>query len=95
MKKMLFSAIAMVAFSVSGFASTEVVEKNEKIEAVTSDTPCADQWSKDYNALRDAGYSHNTAVAIANADFNDCIETNYPSTNQQTRVGLTRVGLKG
>jgi len=75
MKKILFVAIATVAFAGTTFAANEVVEK---VEVVNSNTPCADQWSKDYEALREAGYSHNTSVAIADVDFNDCLDTNYP-----------------
>ena len=80
MKKLVFSALACVAFAGSGFAANEVNEQVDQFEAVASDTPCADQWTKDYNALIDAGYSHNTAVAIANSDFNDCMDSTYPTS---------------
>jgi len=42
MKKMLFSAIAMIAFTISANAANEVVES---VEVVTTSTSCATQYS--------------------------------------------------
>ncbi len=73
--------MALTAFTFSTMANNEVKENEEvvNIEVEESSTPCADQWSKDYKALRDAGYSFYTSVAIANADFEDCLDETYGS----------------
>lgn len=42
-----------------------------------SDTPCADQYARDLQALEGANFGHKTAVAIATADFNDCMDKTY------------------
>lgn len=74
MKKMLFSAIAMVAFAGSALASNEQVEK---FEAVVSDTPCADAWSVDYDYYRIIGYSPSEANKRATENFEKCMKTTY------------------
>jgi hypothetical protein len=81
MKKVVFSLVVFMAFSVSAFANTVEVKEEvvvlELQELVVSDTPCADEWVKNYNALRDAGFGMNTAFAIADLDFEDCMEETY------------------
>ena len=69
MKKLFFSAICAMAFS-NGFASN-VVLMNE------SETPCFDQYLKDKAALKSVGLSDNTAEAIANMDFEECLDRTY------------------
>lgn len=88
MKKILFSAIAMVAFAGSAFASNEVNEQVEKLEIVNSSTPCADMWTTDYNYYRAIGYTVQESNKRANENFDKCIETTYPSTKPSTSVGL-------
>ncbi len=85
MKKMLFSAIAMVAFAGSAFASNEQVEK---FETIASETPCADMWSTDFNYYRAIGYTVQESNKRANENFDKCMETTYPSTKPSTSVGL-------
>jgi len=81
MKKVFFSAVALVAFSFAGMAN-EIVEtkiksiQKENVEQV-SETPCYDQYVKDKKALKAAGFSENTSEAIANSDFEDCLEITY------------------
>jgi hypothetical protein len=83
MKKNILSLVAFMAFSVVAFANTieikeEVVVKEEITkELIESDTPCADQWSVNYDAMRWAGISHNTAILIADLDFEDCLDETY------------------
>lgn len=78
MKKFMFSAVALVAFSFAGMANNGVVEKIElkKLDIVKA-LPCFEQYKKDKAGLLAAGYSENTAEAIATADFNDCLEATY------------------
>jgi len=80
MKKMIFSAVALVAFSFAGMAN-EIEEKKEivvKTIETTSDTPCADMWSKDVDFLMDEfGASLDTAMALADNAFEKCLDDMY------------------
>lgn len=90
MKKFMFSAIALVAFSFAGMANNSVEEnifsetKNNieivsEAESLKSDTPCADKWELTYDGLRDVGYSHEYALGYADSIFNQCMTETYPS----------------
>jgi hypothetical protein len=74
MKKMLFSAIALVAFTVTSMAGEiKPVEKEIK-----SETPCADQWVRDMNDLQGGfGATYEEALICADRCFEKCLETTY------------------
>ena len=83
MKKFVFSAVAMMAFSVSSMANTVIVEdqldsKLIEVELV-SDTPCADGAMEVYNLLRDMGLTHNEAWRLSDIAFKKCMKRTYPS----------------
>ena len=84
MKKFMFSAVALVAFSFAGMANNSVendviiendVAKEELL--LVSDTPCADKWELTYDGLRDLGYSHDYANGYADSIFNQCMDETY------------------
>lgn len=50
-------------------------EVNELL--LESDTPCADQWVQNYNALINAGIGPMTAETIADIDFETCLNQHY------------------
>ena len=76
---MLFSAIAMVAFTLSANAANEAVES---IDVITTDFPCSDSWSVDYNYYIAIGWSHEDAVKRSNENFNKCLDTFYPKVDE-------------
>ncbi len=81
MKKVFFSAVALVAFSFAGMAN-EIEEKKVEVKTIEikkiSDTPCADMWSKDVEFLMDEfGASLDTAMALADNAFEKCLEDMY------------------
>jgi hypothetical protein len=79
MKKMIFSAVALVAFSLAGMANNGEGEKKveTKKEVSTRALPCFEQYKKDKTGLIAAGFSENTASAIAESDFMDCLDNTY------------------
>lgn len=76
MKKMLFSAIALVAFTAISMAGEIPAEKEIK-----SETPCADQWVRDMKTLQGDywGASFEEALAIADQCFEQCLVNTYGS----------------
>ena len=86
MKKMLFSAIAMVAFTLSANAANEVVESVE--EVTTSSTSCATQYSNNYDYFISIGMSAQNAYTLAYGLFWNCLEKTYgplPGTGKDTK----------
>tara|TARA_R110000823_G_scaffold126191_22_gene253241 strand:+ start:274 stop:510 length:237 start_codon:yes stop_codon:yes gene_type:complete len=76
----MFSAVALVAFSFAGMASTGGEEKlNNQLEKVKeSETPCTDQWSDDVDFLMDyydATFAE--ANAVANHAWEACLDEMY------------------
>lgn len=73
MKKVIFSAIALIAFSSASMANTvdeEVVVKNH---------PCVQQWIDDMDVLMDGfGATFEEAEAIADNCFNECLDAYFP-----------------
>ena len=88
---MILSAICVIAFAGSAIASNEV---NEKFEAVASETPCADQWSADYNFYRSkGGLSPEAAIEAANCFFDACLERTYnnnPDATCEVTITISR-----
>lgn len=73
MKKLLFSVIALVAFTATGMASEISSEITTK-----SDTPCADRYEADMNELmNDYCATFEIADAIATREFNECLRDTY------------------
>jgi len=84
MKKMLFAAITMVAFTMSANAANEVVEN---IESTTSKTPCTSSYEGNVEVLIGIGYSEEVAKSIAFTMFLKCLENTHgplPKTIQPT-----------
>ena len=73
MKKLMFTAIAMVAFSSVSLADKPVV-KNLKIEKVTlKPVTCDIAWNIAYHYARQAGFSNSEANNIAFAAYDNCL----------------------
>mgnify|MGYP005847655719 CR=1 FL=1 len=87
MKKFIFSAIALAGFAAVSSAA-EISEQEIVVSAVT-DTPCADQYAVDMNALLNAGFSFHTADAIANLDFEQCLDDTYGPDGSESGTTLT------
>jgi hypothetical protein len=81
MKKFMFSAIAMIAFSVSSMANTiskdlEVV--NDLDVEVISGTPCADGAMVVYDFLRaEMNLTHAQAWRLSEVAFNNYMKNTY------------------
>lgn len=72
---MLFSAIALVAFTATSMAGEIPVKKEIKAE-----TPCADQWGRDMRILQDMwGATYEEALQCADACFEQCLTDTYGS----------------
>ena len=67
MKKIFFSAVALVAFSSVSMANT------------TKSHPCVEQWIEDMEVLMDGfGATFEEAEAIADNCFNECLDEYFP-----------------
>lgn len=83
MKKVFFTAIAMIAFSGASMANTiadeEVVVNNkEKVIILKKDYPCTEQWSQDVDALMEFfDLSLEEADEIATLGFELCLCNTY------------------
>jgi cytochrome c-type biogenesis protein CcmH/NrfF len=81
-----------IIFTAIGFSSIQANESYENITLspekncllleqnqllLDSDTPCADQWSQNVNALINAGIGPMTAETIADIDFETCLDETY------------------
>jgi len=75
MKKMFFTAIAMIAFSSVSVANTIADEEVVVLLA----HPCVEEWSNDVDLLMehwDATFEE--AVAIADNCFEECLDAYFP-----------------
>jgi len=82
MKKLLFSAVALVAFSGVSFGNT--IEINEQLNQnkaalinTDSDTPCTDTWVIDMKIYQKWGYTFEEALEFADADWDICMDEVY------------------
>ena len=83
MKKMIFSAVALVAFSFAGMAN-EVKEKKgevkptetKKVEKIKVKTNCAIAYLEDFERLENLGLTFEAAGAIAFHNYQKCTGTN-------------------
>jgi hypothetical protein len=82
MKKMIFSAVALVVFSFAGMAN-EVKEKkvetkteNKKVEKIKVKTNCAIAYLEDFERLENLGLTFEAAGAIAFHNYQKCTGTN-------------------
>ena len=82
MQKMIFSAVALVAFSFAGMAN-EVKEKkvetkteNKKVEKIKVKTNCAIAYLEDFERLENLGLTFEAAGAIAFHNYQKCTGTN-------------------
>lgn len=78
----MFSAIAMMAFSVGSMASNVVedsVDLKEVEVEVISGTPCADGAMEVYNFLRnEMNLTHAEAWRLSDIAFKRCMKNTYP-----------------
>ena len=81
MQKMIFSVIALVAFSFAGMAN-EVKEKkvetkteNKKVEKINVKTNCAIAYLEDFERLENLGLTFEAAGAIAFHNYQKCTGT--------------------
>jgi hypothetical protein len=82
MKKFMFSAVALIAFSFACMANTGGEEKlelnNEVIQLKIIETPCTDQWRDDVDFLMDYyDATFEEADAVATHAWNDCLDEMY------------------
>ncbi len=75
MKKLFFSAIALVAFS--GVSMANTVEVEDSIETIVSDTPCTDDWVADMKFYQKYGYSFEEALVFADEAWDICMDELY------------------
>ena len=89
MKKFMFSAVALVAFSFAGMANNSV-EKSEKEckesqelnqEADVLGEKCADVYSSNLHTFMDSDMDFLDAHFIATMYYEICVETTYPDNN--------------
>jgi hypothetical protein len=80
----MFSAIAVMAFSVSSMANTidssdllSLEDVFPQSEIVTSDFPCSDTFRSNVGILTNLGFNIDTARAIARAIFDNCLRELY------------------
>ena len=79
----MFSAIAMMAFSVSSMGNTITCQEEEKELSVEktqiiTDTPCADGAAVVYNYLRtEMNLTHSEAWRLSTIAFNRCMVNTY------------------
>jgi hypothetical protein len=84
MKKFLFSAFALIAFSFTSVAGNdlsnidkEILEDIKNSTILKTDTPCADAWLGAYDANMHAGMGHSYSDAYADVVFNKCMKDTY------------------
>jgi hypothetical protein len=87
MKKMFFTAIALVAFSGVSMANTiadeQVVKENNLIETrnevLIKSFPCTDAWRANVDCLMGQGLDFETANDLATIEFDSCLCSTYGS----------------
>jgi hypothetical protein len=81
MKKLFFSAVALVAFSSTSMANciaVEEIKETIKIEVIESDYPCADAWAGDVEFFQNyLGVSLRKAMRLADLAFEKCLDDTY------------------
>ena len=83
MKKVLFTALAVVLFSGVSMANTKEIKVEKKLVKVElkkkkkSDYPCCDAYSAQYAQLTALGASSTEATTIATRNFNTCLQITY------------------
>ena len=75
MKKLFFSAVALVAFSSVSMANT-IAEENETQTKVT-ETPCTDHWVADMKIYQKYGYTFEEALAFSDEAWDICMDELY------------------
>ncbi len=81
MKKVFFTAIALVAFSAvsmaNNIAEEREIETKEQELVVVSEYPCTDDWSADMYIYQKWGYSFEESLAFADEAWDICMEETY------------------
>jgi hypothetical protein len=84
MKKVFFSAIALLAFSATSFASA-IDEKDDLQSTVNENSlylPCTDAWVADVANLQDNwGATYEEATLLADRCFEECLDYTYGPSN--------------
>jgi len=90
MKKILFTAIAMVAFAGTGFAANEVVEK---VTVVNAEDNCDEQRANDLAYYESLGYDCSEAEIRANQNYSKCVDnaTNNGNAESKRELKLTKL----
>jgi len=99
MKKMLFSAIVMIAFTLSANAANEVVESIDA--STTSSSPCTNQWKLNMDIFQgkypgsQMDLSFDEALVLAEQLFDICLDKTYGSGSNNKKIANDRksVGL--
>ncbi|WP_396167164.1 hypothetical protein [Flavobacterium sp.] len=74
MKKLMFTAIALIAFSGVSLANTIDLEEKEEVGRF----PCTEQWKEDIGVLQNAyGATFEEACIIADRCFEECLDALY------------------
>ena len=73
MKKVIFTAIAMIAFSGASMANTEEVKKVTENDDLDVRANCMQEAMAVYNELSSAGIEESECQYEANAAYGDCI----------------------
>lgn len=72
MKKVFFSALALVAFSFAGMAN-EIKEKKVEVEKVVVQTDCRVERLRAYSEMRSAGIGHADASGATYGIYFACL----------------------
>lgn len=78
MKKVVFSAIAMIAFVRSSMANTSEVKNVEKLEKVTF-SGCGDVYNAAYISAKKNGASDSQAGTVAWDSYKACLSVLTPA----------------
>jgi hypothetical protein len=82
MKKLIFSAIVMIAFSFASVANNNVVKNNSaksikttkiSIKKLVLVEACLDAWMGNYGTFRGAGFNSDAATIGANVMYRSCL----------------------
>ncbi|WP_445711181.1 hypothetical protein [Flavobacterium sp.] len=82
MKKLMFSAVALVAFSFAGMASNGEAKEIVKVEIKTEEVgylPCNDLWHSQVSFYLDCGATLSNAMELADNGYEQCLINVYGS----------------
>ena len=78
MKKFMFSAVALIGFTVASYGANTVDVNENSNTTLVSDTPCADEWETNMIFLQSAfNATYEEALVLADRVFDECLRTRY------------------